>query len=335
MPKTAILHAVAHHVPEKILTNRDFETMVDTTEEWIVSRTGIRERRTADGQTLTDLALPASEKALDLAGIDRRDLTHILVGTFSADAYIPSAACTLQHRLGLVGLMAMDISAACSGFLYTVETARALVHLHPESKILVVAGDVVTSRTNYKDRATCVLFGDGCGAAVLTADDPSGQGPVPAGGSRLRDVLLASDGALGDLLTIRGGASGAVYTLGEPVREDFFVQMKGRDVYKHAVRSMHSISMEILKKNGLTMKDVDVLLPHQANFRIIEAVGERLGIAKERVFVNVDRYGNTSAASVPLALSEARETGFIEPGMRVLVTTFGGGFTWGASILEY
>ncbi len=335
MPKTAILHAVAHHVPEKVLTNKDFETMVDTSDEWIVTRTGIKERRIADGQTLTDLALPASQKALELAGMEPEDLTHILVGTFSADAYIPSGAAVLQHRLGLSGRMAMDISAACSGFLYTVETARALTLLHPDARILTVAGDVVSSRTDYTDRATCVLFGDACGAAVVTADNASGQGPVPTGSARVRDILLAADGSLGDLLTIRGGASGAVYKRGDTIRDDFFVQMQGRDVYKHAVRSMVSICKQVLEENGLTLADVDVLLPHQANLRIIEAVGDRLGFEKDRVFVNVDRYGNTSAASVPLALSEARETGFIEPGMRVLVTTFGGGFTWGAALLEY
>jgi 3-oxoacyl-[acyl-carrier-protein] synthase-3 len=249
--------------------------------------------------------------------------------TFSADAIIPSAACMLEHRLGISGRMAVDLSAACSGFLYAVETARALIALHPEAKVLVAAADIVSSRVDYTDRGTCVLFGDGAGACVITADEKGAKG------GRVLDVLLASDGAVGDLLTIKGGGSAAVYKSGDSIRRDFFVEMQGREVYKHAVRAMSGICEEILERNGVAKAQVDVFIPHQANMRIIEAVGKRMEMPEERVFTNVQYYGNTSAASVPIALSEARHGGFIKDGDTVLLGTFGGGFTWGSALLRF
>lgn len=323
------IRAIGHCVPERILTNADFERMVETNDEWIVTRTGIRERHVAlNGETCVDLCLGASQAALAQAGMDAQDLTHVIVGTFSADSVIPSAACMLSHRLGLSGRMAMDLSAACSGFLYAVETARALLQLHPQAKILVAACDIVSSRVDYTDRSTCVLFGDGAGAVILTAE------PGP-GSSEVVDVLLAADGSVGDLLTVKGGGSGTPYKLGDAVRKDFFVEMNGREVYKHAVRNMSGICEEILTKHGLTDKDVDVFIPHQANLRIVEAVGKRLNLPEERVFTNLQKYGNTSAASVPLALSEAVGDGVIKPGHTVLLGTFGGGFTWGSALLRF
>lgn len=328
--KDILIKGLGFNVPEKILTNADLEKLVDTTDEWITSRTGIKQRHVVErNEPLSALATAAARQALDDAGMAPQELTHILVATFSADAYIPSAAATVQHQLGLKGIMAMDLSAACTGFLYALETARGLIALHPESKVLVCSGDVVTSRVNWTDRATCVLFGDGCGAAIVTADD--GGGFV----ARVKDVVLAADGGLGDLLTVRGGGSGATYQAGETIRDDFFVEFQGREVYKHAVRSMHDISRSILEKHGLGINDVDVLLPHQANYRIIDAVGKKLGIDPAKVFVNVDRYGNTSAASVPIALAEARQDGFVKENERLLICAFGGGFTWGAGILEF
>lgn len=330
MKQNAVIKGLGFHVPERILTNQDLERIVDTSDEWIVTRSGIKTRHVvSEGESLTDLTHGAALKALADADLSAEAITHILVATFSPESYIPSASCALQYKLGLRGRMAVDLSAACTGFLYALETARALVMLHPEAKVLVCSGDVVTSRVNWEDRGTCVLFGDGCGAAVVTADD---GGPRRA---TIRDVALASDGALGDLLTVRGGGSGSTYRLGEPVREDFFVQMQGREVFKHAVRSMTEVSLGLLAKHGLTPDDVDVLIPHQANLRIIEAVGKKLGIPGPRVFVNVDKYGNTSAASVPIALSEAVHGGRVQPGQRVLLTAFGGGFTWGAVLLDF
>lgn len=323
------IRAMGHCVPQSVLTNADFERMVDTNDEWIVSRTGIRERHVAlNGETCVDLCLGASRAALAQAGMDARDITHVIVATFSADSVIPSAACMLSHRLGISGRMAMDLSAACSGFLYAVETARALLALHPKAKILVAACDIVSSRVDYTDRSTCVLFGDGAGAVILTAE------PAP-GAPEVLDVLLSADGAVGDLLTIKGGGSGTAYKLGEAVRKDFFVEMNGREVYKHAVRNMSAICEELLVKHGIGREQVDVFIPHQANLRIVEAVGKRLAIPEERVFTNLQIYGNTSAASVPLALSEAVSQGFIKPGHTVLLGTFGGGFTWGSALLRF
>lgn len=330
MKTSCIIRGMGHCVPETKLTNADFERMVETNDEWIVTRTGIRERRVAlNGETCVDLCHGASLKALESAGIKAEELTHVLVATFSPDAFIPSAACMLSHRLGIAGRMAMDLSAACSGFLYALETARALIALHPEAKILVAACDIVSSRVDYTDRSTCVLFGDGAGAVVVTADAPG------LSGGRVLDVLVASDGAVGDLLTIKGGGSGTPYKLGETIRRDFFVEMNGREVYKHAVRAMSGVCEELMTRHGFTCADVDVFIPHQANLRIVEAVGKRLAMPEEKVFTNLQKYGNTSAASVPLALSEAVTEGFVKPGNLVLLGTFGGGFTWGSALVRF
>jgi 3-oxoacyl-[acyl-carrier-protein] synthase-3 len=322
------IRGLGYHVPERILTNADLERMVETSDEWIVSRTGIKERRLAEGRSCSDLALPASLQALEQAGMTPEDLTHIVVATFTPDAYIPSAACILEHRLGLSGRYAIDLSAACSGFVYALDAARAFIALRPESNVLVVGSEVVSSRTDYTDRGTCVLFGDGAGAAVVSATPGKGSG-------KLLDALLSSEGKLGSLLTVRGGASGTPYKPGEPVRRDFFVEMQGREVFRHAVRAMLSVSAELLERNGFKPEDVGVFIPHQANMRIIEAVGQKIGVPRERIYVNVDRYGNTSAASIAIALAEARLTGFVKDGDLVLMATFGGGFTWGAALVQF
>jgi 3-oxoacyl-[acyl-carrier-protein] synthase-3 len=304
--------------------------MVDTSDEWITTRTGIKQRHIADKDTATsDLALEAAKKALADAGMAAEELTHIFLATITPDTYCPSAACFLEEKLGLRGLMAVDVNAACSGFLYTLQLARATVALEPDAKVLMVPAEVLSSRTNWQDRTTCVLFGDGAGAAVVTAGAPGD------GVAHVEDVILSSDGSLADLLGIRGGGSGCRYDLGDPVRDDFFIHMNGREVFKNAVRNMESITQRLLDKHGVTPDDVDVFVPHQANLRIIEAVGNKLGFDPAKVFVDVDRFGNTSAASVPIALGDARERGVIAPGHRVLVTTFGAGFTWGAALLQF
>jgi len=330
MNTPCIIRGLGHCVPDTVLTNADLERMVETNDEWIISRTGIRERRVAlKGETCVDLCQAAAQKALVHAGMQAEELTHVLVATFSPDAFIPSAACMLSHRLGISGRMSMDISAACSGFIYALETARALLALHPEAKIMVACCDIVSSRVDYTDRGTCILFGDGAGAVILTADSPE------LVGGRVLDVMAASDGAMGELLTIKGGGSATPYKLGDTIRSDFFVQMNGREVYKHAVRAMSSICQQVLHKNSLSCGDVDVFIPHQANLRIVEAVGKRLEIDEAKVFTNLQKYGNTSAASVPLALSEAHAEGFIKPGSLVLLGTFGGGFTWGSALIRF
>lgn len=330
MSANAVIRGMGMYVPERILSNSELEILVDTSDEWIMTRTGIRERRmAAPGQACSDIALEASLRALADAGMAADELTHIIVGTISPDFYCPGAACLLSHKLGIKGRTALDVNAACSGFLYSLQVARGFVALEPTAKILVAPTDLLSTRTNWQDRTTCVLFGDGGGAVVVTADN--GAPPV----ARIVDLILSSDGGVGDMLTIKGGGSGRPLVLGEATQEDFFIQMNGREVYKHAIRSMEAVTHEILEKNGFTMKDVDVFIPHQANLRIIEAVGKKLDVPAEKIFVNVDRYGNTSAASLAIALSEAWETGFIKPCQLALLTTFGAGFTWGAALIQF
>lgn len=323
------IRGLGHQVPEEVLTNEDLEKFVETSDEWITTRTGIRQRHIArDGETCSTLAAGASRKALAEAGLDAEALSHIFLATFTADYPIPSGACTLENALGIRGRMAVDVSAACSGFLYALDMSRGALAMHPDATVLCAASEIVTSRVNFSDRSTCVLFGDGAGACVVSSQQDGALAEVV-------DVMLSSDGALGELLTVKGGGSAQTYAAGETVGEEYFVQMQGREIYKHAVRSMTEISKAVLKKNGLGIEDVDVLVPHQANLRIIEAVGKKLGIAKEKVFVNVEKYGNTSAASVPIALSEAVQSGFIGKGQLVLITTFGGGFTWGSALVRF
>ncbi len=318
-------------VPPTVLTNEDLEKLVETSDEWITTRTGIKQRHYADqGQTTSDLAAEAARNALDSAGWTAQDLTHILTATLTPDSYCPSASVRIQNKLGLKGCMAMDCNAACSGFVYTLYTASAMCAVDPGAQILVTGVDVLTSRTNWEDRTTCVLFGDAAGAALISSSEGV-ENPLAV----IEDVELSSDGALADLLTVWGGGSGRIYRKGETIDDDFFIQMNGREVYKHAVRNMDEISRLVMRRNNVDIDDVNLFIPHQANLRIIEAVGKKLGFPTEKVFVNVDRYGNTSAASVPLALCEAWTTGAIKPGHTVLVATFGGGFTWGAALLRF
>jgi len=330
MTKQSALKGLGFHVPDKIVSNQDLEKIIDTNDEWITTRTGIKTRHFAEpGVGASDLALEASRNALHDAGISAADITHVIVPTFTPDSYVPSTACILQHKLGIPGVPSYDIFAACSGFLYGLENARALIALHPEAKVLVAASEVISSRTNFKDRSTCVLFGDGAGAAVVAAAE-SETSP-----GRIIDIQLKADGSLGELLTVKGGGSCTPPVLDAPVGPEYFVQMEGRDVFKHAVRSMATVCTDILTKNNLSSKDIDLIIPHQANIRIIQALGKKLDVSLDRIFINVDRYGNTSAASVPIALAEAREQGCIAPGARVLLTSFGGGFTWASTLLQF
>jgi len=327
MKNNVVIRGLGRYAPEKVLTNADLEKIVETSDEWIVTRTGIKERHIVEeGQFTSDLGTEAAKMALADAGMDADEITHIIVGTFTPDHLVPSCACIIEKKLGIKNKVAFDIAAACTGFIYSLEMGRAMLALHPDAKILCIGAEMVTHRVNFTDRTTCVLFGDGAGAAVLTND---GEGP------ELLDVKLATDGNLGSLLTVSGGGSASTYKPGETIRDDYFIQLQGREVFKHAVRSMATICEEILEANGLTKKNVDVLLPHQANWRIIDAVGRKFDIAPEKVYSNIDRFGNTSAASVPLALSEAVETGFIKDGDLVMLTAFGGGFTWGSALLKF
>lgn len=329
MSSPCFISGLGLHLPRTTMTNADLERIVDTSDEWIVTRTGIKARHFAqDDEPCSVLAYNAACKALENAGLAPQDLTHILVGTCSGDYNLPTTACLLQDMLGLKGLPAFDLAAACSGFLYGLETARAFTSLYPDARILVVGSEVVTARVNFEDRTTCVLFGDGAGAAVVTGSGNPGR-------IKVVDAMLKADGSVGGLLTIHGGGSACKPRLGQTIGPEYFVQMNGRDVFKHAVRCMAEISGTILERNGLTAGDIDLIIPHQANIRIIEAIAKKLDVDMEKVFVNVDRIGNTSAASIPIALTEAVSTGRIQPGMKVLLSAFGGGFTWASALLQF
>ncbi|WP_027369665.1 beta-ketoacyl-ACP synthase III [Desulfovermiculus halophilus] len=324
------LLGVGYYVPERILSNSDLEQLVETSDEWITTRTGIKERRIAGtGQSCSDLALNAAGKALQNAGMGADQLTHILVATFTPDYCEPTTACLVQSKLGASrAMMAMDLAAGCSGYTYGLDTARGIVAVRPDSAVLVVGSEVCTSKVNFQDRNTCVLFGDGAGAAIV-----SGQGSSQA---RIVDSLLRADGSLGDLLPVGiEGNSARPYTLGQQVGEEYFIQMKGRELFRHAVRGMAELTLDILGKNGLSIADIDLFIPHQANMRIIEALAKKLACPLEKVYINVDRYGNTSAASVGIALGEAVELGQVKTGAKVLLVSFGAGLTWGATLLQF
>ncbi|MEG1610912.1 MAG: beta-ketoacyl-ACP synthase 3, partial [Bilophila sp.] len=258
------------------------------------------------------------------------DITHVLTATCTPEYLCPSTACTISANLGIQGPMAFDLNAACSGFVYGMELAKGILAGSPQARVLLVSTEALTRRVDWTNRSTSVLFGDGAGAAVLTSGAATG-GTCPA---CVEDVLCRADGTQASLLTV-GGGTHTRYEPADPVGSTFYIDMQGRDVFKHAVRRLTSISQEILERNKLHLSDVDLFIPHQANLRIIEAVGDRLDLHGDRVFINVHEYGNTSAASIPLALEDARRQGVIKPGMRVLLATFGGGFTWGAALLRF
>ncbi len=329
MRKIAIF-GLGTYLPDAVMTNEDLSKLVDTSDEWITSRTGIKIRHhLAKGQTNTDMGFKASIRALADAGLEAGDITHVLYATCTGDYITPSAACLLSDKLGINRRFAVDLNAACSGCLFSLVVARGLVAAQPDAKVLLVAAEALSSRTNWTDRSTCVLFGDGASALVIGAPGNGRELAV------LEDIETATDGSLGLLLHFGGLLpSGEFYRIGDTVGEDFFIHMDGREVYKHAVRNMAAISKDLLARNNLTIDDVDMLVPHQANMRIIEAVGARVGIDPSKVYVNVSRTGNTSAASIPLAIDDARRDGSLKAGMRVLTCTFGGGLTWSAALFR-
>lgn len=315
------------YLPEKVLTNKDLEKMVDTSDEWIVSRTGIRERRIAsEEQASSDLALPAAERALEAAGISAADLDLIIVATVTPDMAFPSTACVLQDRLDASKAAAFDLSAACSGFLYGLASGAQFIQNGMYRYVLVVGVECLSKITDWTDRNTCVLFGDGAGAAVL--------GPV-AEGEGFKAFELGADGSGGALLHQRGGGSR------HPITPDMiderlqYVYMNGREVFKFAVRVMETATDQVVAKAEWNKEDIDFLVPHQANIRIIEPARNRLKLPRDRVVVNVDRYGNMSSASIPVALDEAVREGRIHKGDKLILVGFGGGLTWGAAALTW
>jgi 3-oxoacyl-[acyl-carrier-protein] synthase-3 len=315
------------YLPERILTNAELEKMVETSDEWIVSRTGVRERRIARvDEASSDMAVPAARAALAAAGVAPEDVDLIIVGTVTPDMPFPSTACLVQSALGAKKALCFDLSAACSGFLYSMETARGLLLSGLYETALVIGTDKMSMVTDWEDRGTCILFGDGAGAVVLKRTH-SHRG--------IMSVSTGADGSLGDLLMIPGGGSRNPASHATVDQRLHFVKMAGNNVFKHAVRCMTDAGREALEKAGLSIEDVDWVIPHQANMRIIQAISERVGISLERFIINLDRLGNTTAATVPIALDEAVRDGRVKRGDVLLMVVFGGGFTWGAAVLEY
>jgi len=313
--------------PRKILTNLDLEKMVDTSDEWITERTGIKERRIADdGTAASDLSLEACQKAMEEAKITADNIDLILVGTVTPDFPLPSTACILQDRLGAKNAAVLDIVAACSGFIYGLSIAQAFIAFEQYRTILVIGVEVLSKITDWTDRDTCVLFGDGAGAAVVQATD-SDKGIV--------STYLSGDGSLASLLHIPVGGSKTPLTPENIHQRYHFIQMKGSEVFKSAVRSMGNAAQKVIDMGGISSEDVDLLIPHQANIRIIEATAKRIKLPMDKVYVNIHRYGNTSAASIPIALDEARKNGKIKDGSKVVLVAFGAGFTWGSALIKF
>jgi len=314
------------YAPPKKLTNHDLEKMVQTNDAWITERTGIKSRRIAElGAANSDLGLLAAQKALADAGTRADEIDLIVVGTCTPDMPLPSTACFLQMKLGARNAFAMDVNAACSGFLYSLSVADALIRVGRARKALVIGSEILSSVTDYTDRATCILFGDGAGAAVL-AECPDGDG--------ILSCHLHSDGNLWELIHCPGGGTVNPLTPDLISRRMIYIRMMGNETFKHAVTKMGEVALKALSQNGYGIEDVALFIPHQANLRIVGAIGKRLGVPPERIFVNLERYGNTSSASIAIALAEAKAQGRIRPGDLVLLVAFGAGLTWGSVLVR-
>ncbi|HEV8481241.1 MAG TPA: beta-ketoacyl-ACP synthase III [Candidatus Eisenbacteria bacterium] len=314
-------------VPERVLTNADLERMVDTSDEWIVTRTGIRERRISDpGVAVTDLALPAAQDALEMAGVSAADLDIIIVATVTPDRILPSASCTLQERLGASHAAAFDLNAACSGFVYGVSVGSGMIAAGMAETVLVIGAETLSKIVDYEDRGTCVLFGDGAGAAVLRPSDP---------GHGILATRIRSDGTQGHVLEIPAGGSRMPASHATVDAHGHFIKMKGNELFKFSVRAMETVTRQAVEDAGVSLEQVRFLVPHQANLRIISAVAERLGVGEDRLVLNIDRFGNTSAASIPISLDELLRSGRVMPGDIIGLVAFGGGVTWGAIVLEW
>ncbi len=312
------------YLPEKVLTNEDLEGLVDTSDEWITARTGIKQRRiAAPDEATVDLAETAARRALDAAERSPGEIDLIVVATTTPDRVFPSTACLLQGRLGVVGAPAFDVQAVCTGFIYALATAHSFLRTGLARRALVVGAEVLSRILNWEDRSTCVLFGDGSGAVVLEADDTPEHG--------LLSTHLHADGSQDSLLTVPTG----IATGWESGTPEGTIHMRGNEVFRVAVNTLGQVVEETLAANGLEQGEVDWLVPHQANIRIIQATAKKLDLAMDRVVVTVDRHGNTSAASVPLALDEGVRDNRIRPGELVLLEAFGGGFTWGSALLRW
>ena len=325
--RTCSVTGVGAYVPRRILTNADLEKLVDTTDEWITTRTGIKERRiAADHEHTSDLATEAARRAMQDAGITAEQIDLIIVATITPDMFFPSTACLVQAKLGAHRAAAFDLEAACSGYIYGLEIAQQFIMSRTYDTVLVIGAEKLSTIIDWKDRTTCVLFGDGAGAAILQ-NRPQSHGLLTA--------VMGSDGLKADLLCMPGGGSRCPATAQSVAARLHFLQMDGRETYKNAVQAMQTAAREALQRCELAIHQIHCIIPHQANQRIIDAVADRLGAKPEQMFVNVNKYGNTSAASVGIALDEAVRCGRVRRGDLVLLVVFGAGLTWGAAVIEW
>jgi len=326
--KSAVL-GIGMAVPSKVLTNFDLEKMVETSDEWITERTGIKERRILEnGENISQYAIKASLEALERAKVSPEELNLIICATVTPDYLIPSLSVLVQEGIKAVNAGAFDLSATCSGFIYGLAVADQFIKNNPDWKILVIGAEALSRKTNWKDRTICVLLGDGAGAVVMgMSPEPEKRGII--------DIFLGADGSQWPLLTLKGGGSCYPPFDKRLPKEEYYIKMQGREVFKVATRMMEKIALELLKRNSLTTDDIKLLVPHQANLRIIEYLRERLNLPKEKVYVNIHKYGNTSAASIPLALYEAEKEEKLKEGDLVLLVAFGGGFTFGGALLRW
>jgi 3-oxoacyl-[acyl-carrier-protein] synthase-3 len=330
----AKISSVGAYVPPKLLTNADLETMVATNDEWIIERTGIRERHIVEkGVTTSDLAVEAAKACLAKRGIPASEIDAIIVATVTPDMMFPATACLVQDKLGATHAWGFDLSAACSGFLYALQVGAKLVESGAHSKVLVIGADVMSSIIDYTDRSTCILFGDGAGCVLLEPCAGAAAGEEEEIG--LIDFVHEVDGSGGNSLQMPGGGSLHPATHATVDAKQHFVHQDGGAVYKIAVRKMAELSERVLQRNDITGSDIDCFIPHQANRRIIEATADRLGMDLARVVINIDRYGNTTAATIPLAMDTAISEGSLKKGSLVLLASFGGGYTIGATLLRW
>jgi len=315
------------YLPERILTNFDLEKIVDTSDEWITERTGIKERRIAsENQAASDLAYEASRLALERASLKAEDIDLLIAATVTGDMPFPSTACIIQHRLGAKNAAAFDINAACSGFLYGLYVADSFVRSGMHKRVLIIGAEVLSKITDWEDRTTCVLFGDGAGAAIVEPTEEE-RGII--------SMHINSDGGMWDLLHIPGGGSRYPVSKDSIDKRLHYIKMKGNETFKVAVRTLEDLVLRILKDNKLDPSQLSLLIPHQANLRIIQATADRLGLPMDKVLINLDKYGNTSAASIPIALDEAVMTGRIKNGDYILLEAFGGGLTWASALIKW
>ncbi len=325
----SVISAVEKYYPEQIVSNQDLEKLVDTSDEWIQTRTGITERRrVAKGEASSDLAAKAIEKLLKKKKISAEEIDMIIVGTVTPDTLFPSTACRIQEKIGAKNAWGFDISAACSGFIFSLATGDQFIQTGKYKKVLVVGVDVMSSILDYTDRNTCVLFGDGCGVVLLEPESMESE-------LGILDHICHIDGSGGDLLYMPGGGSLHPASMDTVEKKMHYARQEGKQVFKFAVSEMANVCEEILEKNNLKPSDIDIFVPHQANLRIIESCQKKLGLTDEQVVVNIEKFANTTAATIPTCLAQAVEDGRLTKGKLVLLASFGAGFTWGATLLRW